>query len=498
MRSCFLSVPFMALVVFSGKFAVAQDYKTDIPAAITIPDQVNTRIGTLKFQDGFPDGETVARVYDNLDFQRGVEAFLTAMPAASMSAMREGLQSVGVDKNTVAITESLLDSRSLFLTPNTETIYVMGWMDLKDGPIVVETPPHILGLVDDFWFNYVTDMGNAGPDKGKGGKFLFLPPGYDGAVPDGYFVSRSKTFGNWVAARGFVENGDTKPAVDSIKKHFRIYPLAQATNPPETKFVNASGKAFNTIHSMDFSFYEEVNRVVQEEPTSAINPQTLGLLASIGIEKGKPFAPDDRMKKILTEAAAVGNATARTLAYRSRTPGSQLYPNSAWGTAFVGGSYEFMKDGARLLEPYSSFFFVATGITPAMSVSMVGVGSQYAGAYVDASGKPLDGGKTYKLHLPPGIPAKDFWSLVIYDTQTRSELQTDQQFPSAGSQKPGLQVNPDESVDVYFGPKAPAGKESNWVQTMPDKGWFIILRLYGPLQQFFDKTWKPGELEVVQ
>jgi hypothetical protein len=204
------------------------------------------------------------------------------------------------------------------------------------------------------------------------------------------------------------------------------------------------------------------------------------------------------MKKILTEAAAVGSATVRTLTYQSRMKEMRIFPTGSWVTAFVGGSYEFLHNGARLLDAYSMFFFLATGITPAMSIERVGVGSQYAGAYVDSTGRPLDGGRTFKLHLPPGIPAKDFWSIVVYDTQTRSELQTDQQFPSIGSQKAGVVVNADQSVDVYFGPKAPAGKESNWVQTMPGKGWFPILRLYGPLQPWFDKKWQPGELEEVK
>ena len=254
-------------------------------------------------------------------------------------------------------------------------------------------------------------------------------------------------------------------------------------------FVNVSGKSFNTIHSMDFSFYEEVNEVVQEEPGGAVDPETLGLLASIGIEKGKPFAPDARMKRILTEAASVGQATARTLAYRTRLEGARLYPDSAWETAFVGGSYEFLRNGVRLLDARSFFFFYATGITPAMSVKMVGAGSQYAVAFVDAGNQALDGGKTYRLRLPPNIPAKDFWSLVVYDNQTRSQLQTDQQFPSIGSQRKGVAINPDSSVDVYFGPKAPPNKENNWVQTVPGKGWNVILRLYGPLRR---SSTRPG------
>jgi hypothetical protein len=478
--------------------ATKPKYATDIPPAVTTPNAIETRLGTLKFTDGFPDDATVTKVYDNLDFQRGVQAFLTAMPAASLSAMRKGIRSFGPENQTLIIFETLMDSRSLFLTANTESIYTTAWLDLKKGPVVVESPPNTLGIVDDFWFRYVADLGNAGPDKGKGGKFLFLPPGYNGEVPkEGYFVYKSPTYGNWFITRGFLEKGDPKPGVASIKKHLRIYPLAQAEKPPETKFVNVSGKAFNTTHAMDFSYWEEVNQVVQEEPRGAIDPETLGLLASIGIEKGKKFVPDDRMKKILTEAAAVGQATARALTYRSRLKEAKLFPDSAWQSAFVGGSYEFLHDGARLLDA-RSFFFYATGITPAMAAKNGGVGSQYAVAFVDSKGRPLDGGKTYKLHLPPNIPAKNFWSVVLYDNQTRSMLQTDVPFPSLSSQKKGIVVNEDKSVDVYFGPKAPAGKESNWVQTVPGKGWNTILRLYGPLEPWFDKTWRPGEIEEVK
>lgn len=217
-------------------------------------------------------------------------------------------------------------------------------------------------------------------------------------------------------------------------------------------FVDVSGMSFNTIHPMDFSFFEEVNEVVQEEPNAAIDPETLGLLASIGIEKGKPFEPDARMKAILTEAADVGNATARALAYRTRLSDAYFYPDGAWCTPFVGGSYLFERDGVRLLDARSFMFFYATGITPAMAIQMVGAGSAYAGAFVDANNRPLDGAQHYRLHLPPNIPAKSFWSLVLYDTQTRSMLQTDDPHPSIGSQKHGVQINSDTSVDIYFGP----------------------------------------------
>ncbi len=204
------------------------------------------------------------------------------------------------------------------------------------------------------------------------------------------------------------------------------------------------------------------------------------------------------MKKILTEAVAVGNATARALAFRPRNKAAYYYDNSAWFTPMPGGSYQFFSEpGVRDLDARVMMHYYATGITPAMVIKMVGIGSQYAAATTDSKGNALDGSKTYKIHLPPNIPAQNFWSFVVYDNQTRSMLQTDAQFPSLGSQSKGIVINPDKSVDVWFGPTAPKGHESNWVQTIPGKGWNVLLRLYGPGQAWFDKTWQPGEFIMV-
>ncbi|MFM1752741.1 MAG: hypothetical protein RL119_1703 [Actinomycetota bacterium] len=474
---------------------------TAIPEEITTPDSVETRLGTLKFNDGFPDQSTVDKVYDNLDFQRGVQAFLTGVPAASQVAIRNAIRSFGPDNQTVIVFETLMDSKSLFLTANTESVYAWSWLNLKDGPLVLETPPNVLGVIDDFWFRNVTDFGFVGPDKGKGGKYLMLPPGYTGEVPDGYIVVRSPTFNNLFFWRGNLVNGDPKPAVDGMKKALKVYPLGKDASASRVNFVNGSGKEMNTIHANNYSFYEELNQVVQEEPVSAMDVETLGMLASIGIEKGKPFAPDERLKKILTEAAAVGNATARAIIFSSRDKEFYLYPNSAWNNpvvGFEGIDYNLVKNGGRLLDSRTYYFYYATIHTPAMIEKMVGAGSQYVMAFKDADGQMLDGGKNYKLHLPPNIPIKNFWSLVVYDNQTRSMLQTDSPFPSMGSQRKGIVTNPDTSVDVYFGPTAPVGHEANWVQTVPGKGWNVILRLYSPLEPFFDKTWRPGELELVK
>jgi len=490
-------------IVASSSAAAQQPPKmkmtTAIPPGIATPDTLKTSIGTLTSFDAVPDAATTQKVYDNLDLQRATEAFLAALPIASMAAMERGVRSFGPPNTTAALFENQMDSKSLWLTPNTVSIYQVAWVELGDEPMVIETPPAVLGIIDDAWFHYVTDFGNAGPDKGQGGKFLLVPPAYDGPIPDGYFVARTVTYGNWVVWRGFPVNGSTKPAVDATKAKFRTYPLSQKANPPAMKFLNVSGTEHNTIHRMDFGYWDEVNETIQAEPATGLDPEIRGLLASIGIEKGKPFAPDARMKKILTEAARIGSVTAQALTARPRDQRFYVYPGDrVWTNPLVGGRYDFLLDGATLLDARTYMHFYATGITPAMAARNVGVGSQYLIAYLDTDGNALDGSKTYKVHLPPNVPAKDFWSFTLYDNQTRSMLQTDQRFPGLDNLGKDLRQNADGSYDIYFAPQAPAGWEHNWIQTVPGKGWNTIFRLYGPLEPFYDKTWRPGDPEMVK
>ena len=257
-----------------------------------------------------------------------------------------------------------------------------------------------------------------------------------------------------------------------------------------------SGVRFNTISANDYSFYEELNAVVQNEPADWVDPDTVGLYAAIGIRKGQPFAPDARLKKTLTEAVAVGNAYARANAFASRDPSTLIFKDRQWLTPFVGGSYEFLSGAQRLLDAEAMFFYLATGITPAMSEAKPGTGSAYALAFRDAKGNYLDGGRTYKVTLPGPIPVNNFWAFTVYDNQTRSLLPTDQRSAGLDSNLPGLQKNSDGGATIWFGPKAPVGHEANWVQTMPGKGYNVILRLYGPLEPWFNQTWQPGDLDL--
>ena len=494
-------------VVMAFVTVVSAEVSKEVLDSISTPDEVKTSIGTLKFLDGAPYPETAGKVYDYLDTMRGVDAFLKGMPGASLQGLINGARSIGaVEYNQVMILDRLLDSAPLFLTGNTSTMYVVPDFDLEEtGPMVVEAPAGMLGAFNDAWFRYMGDIGPAGPDKGKGGKYLVLPPGYEDDVPEGYFVVKSSTYNVWVFMRASIAKG-LDVARKNVEDNLKIYPLSKKDDPAKLELISGSGKSFNTIHANDYSFYEHLDHVIQKEPLDMLDPETRGLFASIGMEKGKPFAPDKRMKKILTDAVAIGNAAVRSIVWHPRVDGTmkgvEIYPgeNKAWVMAFHKKNVFFNGDEGKTMNSDArvNFHYPYTAVTPAMAVTMAGVGSDYASAFLDSKKQPLDGSKTYKLHIPKDPPAKDFWALTIYDNQTRSQLQSSQKFPTVGSQTEGIKKNEDGSYDIYFGPKAPEGYESNWLDTVPGKGWFTILRIYGPLEPWIEKTWRPSEIELVK
>jgi hypothetical protein len=507
--------------------------------SVSTPDRVESRLGTLEFNDGAPTKATAELLYDHLDFVHAMEAFINAFPGASLAAMRRGFQAAGAEDNSFTFFPELMDSASLFLTANCDTVYFWGFIDLTGGPMVLDVPAlgppsGLLGTIDDMWFNWITDIGLPGPDRGAGGRYLIVGPGYDGPLPDsGFHVCHARTTRVTALGRGFMVDNDPKVPAEAIRNGVRLSPyvpgaqgtaigtflagkapLGAAPPVPGTRFIELSGAAFNTIPPNDYSYWEIVNELVQQEPPGSGDPELLGLLAAVGIVHGQPFNPGQRMRKILQEAVVVGNATARTVSFAPRAEEDvACYPGSAWFNRLFAGGYEFLDpppqitadgvipapgDGARKLNPRTWFFYVATGITPAMCMNLTGIGSQYLMATCDSGGEFLDGGRGYRLTLPPGIPESRFWSVMAYDNQTRSMLQTGQPKPDVGSQSGTVQANPDGSTDVYFGPEPPGGApEANWIQTVAGKGFFAILRLYNPLPAFFDKTWRPSEIEPI-
>jgi hypothetical protein len=520
----------------------ATQSRAEVPAAITTPDQVETRLGTLEFKDGYPTRDTAEAIRDELDYIHGVESFMNSIQGVSLYALRKGYAEQGIEDGDFLIFSKLMDSNSLFLTANADTVYFWGNVDLSDGPLVIETPPQVLGIFDDFWFRYVGDFGLAGPDKGEGGKFLLIGPEYNGVLPEGgYFVRHSRTNLVTLLFRAFLEDDDPAPAVARVKETLKVYPyepggygnsvgrylsgevpLAPTPEAVSPRFVEGSGMVINTVPPNDFGHYELLNEMVQREPASALDPEIAGQFAAIGIVKGQEFAPDERMKKTLTEAVAFGNAASRTLGMGAHPVDSFRYyeddENSAWWNMLFVGGYQFQDPppmigengevilaeptGNRKLHSRTSMFYTATGITPAMVMRLTGIGSQYLIANVDAAGEPFDGAQTYKVTLPTDIPAERFWSFTVYDNQSRSMLATPQMYPRAGSQgypSPAASADADGSTTVYFSPEKPADvADGNWIQTDPEKGWFTILRLYSPKQSFFDKTWRPSEIELVE
>ena len=523
------------IVLAQTSLSLAQS-SPPIPPSITTPNRVESRLGTLEFKDGAPNPDTLEKVYDNLDFSHAFRAFVDTFQGVNAFAVRKGFLDIGVKDNEILVFSDLMDSKSLFLTANADTVYFVGFIDLTKGPMVLETPPKALGTIDDMWWRWVTDFGSPGPDRGEGGKYLILPPDYQGSVPEGgFYVARAKTNRVLILGRMFMENNDPKPAAAVIKERTKLYPyqaggvgtsvaeflsgkerLAKITPPPATVFHEGSGKEMNTVPPNDFSYYEMLNEAVQQEPATSLDPELMGPLAAIGIIKGKPFAPDARMKKILTEALAVANATSRSLFMNPNDQSWFYYPNSAWLNPLFVTGYQFetpipliipegvkpfAPTGYRQLNARTMFFYGITGITPAMSMRLPDIGSQYLFATLDSNKQYFEGGKTYKVTLPKGIPQGKFWSLTLYDNQTRSMLSTPQRHPRAGSQSypsPATVANADGSTTVYFSPTQPTGvKRGNWIQTTPNKGYFVILRLYSPLEPFFNKSWRPSEIELV-
>jgi len=368
--------------------------------------------------------------------------------------------------------------------------------------MVIELPPGpFIGLVDDHNQGWVMDMGLPGPDAGKGGKHLVLPPGYTGKIPEGYYVGHSKSFKNLVAVRALPAEGDLQKALDGLR-NIKIYPLASADNPQPLSVVDTSKKAMDSTSLRwedNFHFWERLNGIIQAEARVPEFLPMYGLLSELGIEKGKPFQPDARTKGILTRAAREGRDQMLVSAFASTRPDRKNWPDRQWEWAgLVPTNAQFETPAGIDLEARDRWFAQAIVASPAMFRRDAGAGSLYWLGARDNKGAYLDGSQQYKLTIPQPVPGKLFWSVTVYDAATRSQVQTDQDMAALRSLFELKDVDKSKPVDLYFGPKAPKGGEGRWIKTPPGKGWFAYIRIYGPEPAAFDKSWKPGDIERVK
>jgi len=457
------------------------------------------KLRSLPFPENYPTPEATQQLYDEMLFHRTTQVTLWSMPAMTLWFMKQGSEAqFGKGANVFPIWKDRLSAETIVSTPNSDLIYAMGYLDLqKDGPTVIEVPPNLQGMLDDFWHRPLTDVGFVGPDKGKGGKYLILPPGYKGETPKGYFTFTSRTYNVFVFWRAFMKDGSTKEGVADIERT-RIYPLSKAGNPPTMVFPNGSGQPANMLFPEDYRYFEGLAEFVNNEYVGPEDWAMRGMMASLGIVKGKPFKPDDHMKEILKAGVEVGMKMAQVLRYGEKLPNTKYYSDRQWNNVLNVPDVEFKQDSYLDIDAQVGMFKIGYSISPAMVMNMVGKGSKYPFAYRDADGNYLSGGSSYRLHLPPKVPAALFRSVTLYDAANASGLKNGQPYPSIGSQDK-LTLNADGSVDLYFGPELPPkAPASNYLRTVPGKGWFTLLRLYGPTATFFDKTWRPGDFEKLK
>lgn len=462
--------------------------------SLTRAETVDTHIGKLELQVGYPSTEAAAKLFDEMDFQRATQAFIWALPAVGFQALHVAqLNSFGAKDGDVTLFRDLKDKEGM-LTPNITTLYAFSFWNMKErGPLVVAVPPGATaGGILDIWQRPLTDTGQTGPEKGQGAKFLILPPGSHDMKPDGYIVIHSPTMQLWFATRGL--DPDPKAAEETIRKH-KLYAWGDRNNPPPTKFIFVAGRSWVSNQPDNLDYWRYLSDLYQSEPVEERDRMMFAMLLPLGIEPSKPFKPDARQSQILNDAAKVGELMARTNAFDKRMPDATVYSGKHWEYANMVELDQEAKNYTQL-DQRGSWFYEAIGESAGMQGRILGFGQVYLETSKDKSDNYLDGGKTYRMHVDTNPPVKQFWSITLYDNVTRGPVVTDQGAADLSSRKPDLVKNADGSVDVYFGPSKPSGA-SNWIKTNPGKGWFPYFRFYAPTEAYFDKSWQLNDIEPV-
>ena len=450
-----------------------------------------------KLEEGYPIPETAQRARDDADFQRAMVAYRFWYPTVSAEGIFNGNRELGI-KDGEAWGIAAAGPRQIGFTLNSDTPYGSGVLDVSNGPMVIELPPGpLIGLVDDHHQGWVLDMGLPGPDAGKGGRHLVLPPDYKGEVPDGYYVGWSKSYKNLFAIRALPVGGDVSSAMDALRA-VKVHPLGGNADLNVLDTTERRMDSSPLRWEDNIRFWEVLQQIVAAEPLVPNFLPMYGLLSELGIDKEKQFAPDARMKAILERAARAGRDQLLVSAFDSNRPDRVNWPDRKWEwLGLVPKSAQFETSGGIDLEARDRWFAQAIVTSPAMFNRAAGAGSLYWLSARDGTAAFLDGGKTYKLSIPQPVPGKLFWSVTAYDAETRSQVQTDQEKAALRSMFELKDAGSSPVVDLYFGPSSPAGRETRWIKTSPGKGWFAYLRIYGPEQAAFDKSWKPGDFQEI-
>jgi hypothetical protein len=464
-------------------------------------------LADIEFVGNYPSDSDRQRLLDEHFFQRACQVYLGALPAVNMLGMRNGSEAQwGRGYNVLPIWKQRMDAQCRVATPNADVVYAMSYVDLKaDGPLVIEAPPGILGMLSDFWQRPLSDVGFAGPDKGQGGQYLLVPPHYDGPpLPGGYFTLHSPTYNVFLFWRAFLKPGANGPdPTDGVAalEQTVIFPLRN-TNPATWKameFPDTSGVEVDMLFPRDATFFDLLAELIEYEPIDSADMYLRGLMASIGIIEGEPFDPSPRMRAILERAARVAPMMAGAVSIVPDAYPHRVYyegdDKRHWVNGFPGIDENFMAPSYLNLDHRMTFFLVAYSASPAMAAMIVGGGAKYPGAFWDADGNYLSGEHTYKLHLPPNPPARLFWAATIYSPVDGTMITNGQPFPSVNALDGRVTANDDGSYDIWLGPERPDDvPAANWIRTNRGEGYLVCLRLYGPTAPWFDQTWIPDDI----
>jgi hypothetical protein len=457
---------------------------------------VDTRIGKLKFEMGYPSNATIKKLYNEMDFQRAVQAYIWALPLVEMAEWQKAQKDIFKAGTNDFVTYQNFTQKLGILTANATTPYMMSFPNLKEtGPMVFEIPagPTAGGLLD-FWQRPFSDLGQTGPDKGEGAKYLILGPGHEDMNPEGYIVVRSPHWNVFLGHR--VLHPDPATAAKMTKAH-KIYPYTERENPKPTRHISSKGIDWEAFQARGVEYFERMASILEIEPVEPRDYMIMAMLRPLGIMPGEKFNPNAEQKAIFAEAAIVGEAMARANSYEKRFEGARVWKGKYWEKSLFLTDTDQDLDTHTQLDERASWFYEAIGVTDGMMGKIVGAGQEYLEAQKDSDGDWLNGGKNYMLRIPANAPVKQFWSVTVYDNDDRCLIDTGE-LPDKSSRM-GLALNKDGSVDLYFGPELPKGApKSNWTKTVPGEGWFTYFRLYAPTQPYFDKTWQLPDIEKVK